>query len=159
MKLVVIKPKADPLNIRAVERAVKAAMHEGGQRGVELIEQVGGDWSKPVTGRVVEERDGVRVEVTGPGAEIFGYLDKGTAPHDIVAKGGGVLAFSPGSQPRTRPRILSSRSRSKGSGVIFRKRVRHPGIAPRHFSETIQEQMQDELPVIMAQHIGGAVQG
>lgn len=43
------------------------------------------------------------------------FMEEGTAPHDIVAQNGKALKFS------------------MGGSTLFRRKVHHPGTAPRHF--------------------------
>lgn len=94
--------------------------------------------------------------IIGTDDEVYGYVDLGTRPHVIVAHGK-ALVFSPGGAAKTQPGVIGSSGGSKGSGKVYVKRVNHPGTAPRHFSEQIHRKWTNQLPVIMAQKIGGAI--
>lgn len=83
----------------------------------------------------------VSVFPTGPNKKIWIFVDRGTRPHIIKAKGGGVLRFQTGYQPKTLPspaRTVSGGGRSTGP---FRaaKQVNHPGSKARNFSKIIAE--------------------
>ncbi len=73
--------------------------------------------------------------------EIYGYVTRGTKPHDIYPSGA-VLAFPESSSPKTMPRVLGSRSGRRSSRMIFTDVVHHPGTEPREFEETIVETRQ-----------------
>lgn len=73
---------------------------------------------------------------------VFGFVDKGTRPHTIAPKAGGVLAFGAGPyKAKTKPRVIASSGGAGGGGprVMTRKAVHHPGTEARAFTETIAE--------------------
>ena len=75
--------------------------------------------------------------------EIYGYVDKGTKPHDIWAGAytgkstKKTLAFPSAFTPKTKPGSLKSGPGSKGEVDTFTPYVRHPGSKPRGFSKNI----------------------
>lgn len=88
--------------------------------------------------------------------EIYGYVDRGTRPHVIRAKRGGVLAFKGTYRAKSRPRSISSTSGGASGASVFAKAVRHPGTKARKFSETIAEKWDKQLPQIVQRAIDSA---
>ena len=78
--------------------------------------------------------------------EIYGYVDKGTRPHDIWAgyytgkSEHKTLAFPSMSTPKTKPGSLKSGPGSKGEVDTFTPYVRHPGGKARGFTKLIAKQ-------------------
>jgi len=107
------------------------------------------DWkNKPVFKArkyISAERIAVTVFPTGPAAEIYGYVDRGTKPHIIAAKNAPFLSFRTGYSPKTLAnpaRTVSGGGTSSGPRV-YAKVVHHPGSEAREFSKVIAE---DILP-------------
>lgn len=79
----------------------------------------------------------------GKNAKIWHYVSRGTRPHKIRAKAGGVLAFQwggPGSyQPKTynNPVSWGGPGTVRGGKATFRQEVDHPGTEPRLFEEEV----------------------
>jgi hypothetical protein len=96
---------------------------------------------------VIKGTDGIMVEVVPEGdphaVEIYGYVNKGTEPHEIWAgyytgkSEHKVLAFASASTPKTRPGSLNSGSGSKGAVDTFVPFVQHPGSEARDFDGQI----------------------
>ena len=100
-----------------------------------LIASIKTDYGK-TTGGDLEAKVGANPHVSeGVGYAL--YHHEGTKPHVIVAKRGRALRFAPGSRAKTSPGKLTSGSGSKGSAVVFRPRVNHPGTKARLFTEQI----------------------
>ncbi len=89
----------------------------------------------------------VSVTVAGPNAKIWRFVNDGTPPHLIRAKGGGrrrganLLTFKTGYQAKTRP----NNTVFKGPGVatggfVSKKVVHHPGSKPRAFERIVTNQ-------------------
>src|SRR5262245_50309875 len=79
--------------------------------------------------------------------EIYGYVSGGTKPHVIVAKGKSLAFPGAGFRPKSRPGAIRSNQGSKGKGVVFRKRVQHPGSKAREFDKAIAKKWNKELPI------------
>lgn len=88
---------------------------------------------------------------------IYGLVDTGTKPHIIVARNAKMLCFAPGSQPKTTPRVIGSQAGSRGSGVVYTPKVKHPGTTAREFSQEISEKWQRLLPGILQRAIDSLV--
>ena len=81
----------------------------------------------------------VSVYPSGPNADQYALVSKGSPPHTIRPKNGGLLKFQPGYNSATRPRILSSRSKVRFGNYVTAKVVNHPGFEAREFPETISD--------------------
>ena len=80
----------------------------------------------------------VYVFPTGPNAKYWIWTSRGTKPHKIKAKPGGVLVFPTGYTPKTSPSGPSYGGPGKSSGeTVFATEVKHPGTEPRKFEEDI----------------------
>lgn len=85
----------------------------------------------------------INVFPTGADKQIWIFVDQGTKPHTIRAKGGGRLKFQAGTY---KPKTLANPARTASGGgtvsggvTVFPKAVNHPGTQARNFSETIAE--------------------
>lgn len=101
---------------------------------------------KPVWVTVVKVNSGsmtltLKIKGDKKTLDIWGYVDKGTRPHDIFPKRpGGRLKFQggkyhAGSQPGT---LFTSRGQATGP-IVYRFGVRHPGFPGRKWSELIKK--------------------
>jgi hypothetical protein len=74
------------------------------------------------------------------GAEKWIWLDEGTKPHPIRAKNAPNLIFRHGSgfRPKTKVQTFASFPGANKGPWVSKKRVIHPGIKARKWSETIQ---------------------
>jgi hypothetical protein len=70
--------------------------------------------------------------------DIYRFVNDGTAPRLIVPKGSGkALRFKPGYRAGTRAGSISSSRPVRSGAFVTAAYVRHPGIEPRLFDETI----------------------
>jgi hypothetical protein len=78
---------------------------------------------------------------------IFIYVDKGTKPHKIEPKPGGVLAFNVGYSAKTSPVANSNAGTGVATGakVVTRKPIKHPGTEAREFSGFFALEAQEDL--------------
>jgi len=89
--------------------------------------------------------------------EIYGYVSGGTKPHVIVAHGKALRFPGPGFRPKSRPGAIRSNQGSKGKGMVFRKKVNHPGSKARDFDKAIADKWNKELPITMQRAIDSEV--
>jgi len=85
--------------------------------------------------------------------EIYGYVNEGTKPHDILPKNASVLAFPSIFRPKSQPGRQTSGAGYKGGPTIFSMGVHHPGTQARrfdkvimkHFSPKFKKRMEDAM--------------
>lgn len=88
---------------------------------------------------------------------IYTMLNKGTRPHIIRPKAGGVLVFRTPFQSKTLPRQIASGPGRKGAAQVFtRGPINHPGTAARQWDTTIAEKWQKQFPTVMQRAIDAA---
>lgn len=124
--LKVIKPKVNALNAGAMIAAVKRTMQQAADDAISDFEATTAGWQHQVAFEKVPVPDGY---VVGTEDEIWQYQDEGTRPHPIVPRNAKVLRFP------------------AGGGIVYTKRVNHPGTKPRKYSEMIARKWQTELPL------------
>ena len=122
--------EAEISRFRVLVRQADEEIVKAGQIGVAkacdagLRECLGARRYSDVTGRLTKSAYKRYVNNPRGAAGVFGfranhasYVDEGTPPHAIEAKGGGMLRFN------------------VGGAVVFAKRVNHPGTQPDRFLE------------------------
>lgn len=101
------------------------------------FEKTTATWQRDVDFIIEETRFGANVYTND---DIYGYVDKGTPPHEIRPKNASVLRFTPGSTAKTRPNVIGSGAGSPGTPpAVFSQVVQHPGTKARRFTQTIQK--------------------
>lgn len=103
----------------------------------------------------IDREDGRRVVATDD--EIFGFVDEGTPAHTITARNSPVLTFGVGGSPKTTPKVIGSKAGTKGSAIVRKRSVRHPGTTARDFSETIARKWDHRLPDILQRAVDAEV--
>lgn len=81
----------------------------------------------------------VSVFPSGPHAELYGLVSRGSPRHVIRPRSGGMLSFQTGYRPATRPRLLSSRAKQRFGSFVSARAVFHPGFEGREFAQAIQD--------------------
>lgn len=147
-----IKLKGNPFDDKAHRRAIKADLDTEAALVLLDFEKTTAMWGSEPSFTV--ESDGEFSRVIGTDDENYQRIDEGTRPHVIVAHGK-ALAFASGGSAKTRPRVIGSSGGSKGSGVVFTKRVNHPGTEGRAFAETIAEKAEVDLAAQMQIALNG----
>lgn len=152
LKLKPIKPKADPLNVAAIERTVKQVMQQAADDAKSDLEKTTQGWSRSVSFQAIPDATGF---IVGTDDEVWNMLDQGTKPHRITPRRATRLRFQSGYKAKTRPRVLGSGGGGASGDVIYAKAVDHPGTAPREWSKMVAEKYQTEIPLRMNEAIGG----
>lgn len=152
LKLKPIKPKADPLNVAAIERTVKAVMQEAADDAKSDLEKTTEGWQHGVSFEAIPDKTGF---IVGTADEVWNYLDQGTKAHEIRPRRATRLRFQTGYKAKTRPRVLASGGGGASGDVVYAKSVQHPGTEAREWSETVAEKYQTEIPFRMNEAIGG----
>lgn len=146
-----IKLTKNPFDVAVHRRAIQQALDTVASLAELDFQKTTATWGgKPSFGI---ESPSEFTRVIGTDDENYQRIDEGTRPHVIVAHGE-VLAFAPGGSPKTRPRVIGSRGGSKGSTVVFTKRVHHPGTEAREFSDVVGEKAGVELARQMELQLG-----
>lgn len=89
-------------------------------------------------------RKGLAVEVFTH-HEVYFFVTRGTRAHIIRPKRAGRLAFKTGFSPKTRVRVIGSRTGSRSGSTVFAKQVSHPGTKARDFDKEIAKRRQKNL--------------
>lgn len=153
-KLEVILPKKQLLNRQQMERAIENALNQAAKAVQVDFKVTTQTWQHDVEFKI-ESSPGERIISTTD--EIYGYVSGGTRPHPIVAKPGKTLVFGTPSRAKTTPRVIGSGSGSKGSSIIYTKRVQHPGTQAREFDQVISKKWEKELPDLLQRAIDSEV--
>jgi len=134
MKITPIIPKTMAKKFKTAPAAVDTGMDDAAAGVLADFEKTTAGWQHPVTFAITTEGADRTISTSD---EIWGYVDAGTRPHVIVAKRARVLRFATGGRPKTQPGRITSGTGAKGSAVVFRPRVNHPGTKARLFSQQI----------------------
>lgn len=155
-KLKPIKPKGLGAAYARLPKAVERGMKKAAERAKQDFEATASTW---------ENKPEFTIEETGPGELTIGttderwkWIDEGTDPYTIRPRGR-VLRFSPGSRPKTRPGVITSGSGSQGSGVVYARVVRHPGIKARLFTKQITQRWRRGVAPFIREALEEAIRG
>lgn len=85
--------------------------------------------------------------------EIYGYVVRGTKPHQIHAKNAPALKFKSGFTSKTIPRRITSRRGNRFGNWVSKRSVMHTGTEARDFDIVIAEQLQP----VLAKEVRGAI--
>lgn len=92
---------------------------------------------------------GVTVVPSGPNAQTYTLVSRGSPPHEISPRKGGFLHYQPGYTPATTPGVLRSRAKSRFGNFVRASAVHHPGFEAREFPKTVREAYQDQFASTM----------
>ncbi len=141
--------RAAAARMRAARRELRAEMERHGRAVKREFEDIVSDWKPEHRPQFTVERKlsarelrvVVRPYKRRKASRIFGWVDRGTRSYTIRPKRRnkrGRLAFRTGYAPRTQPVARAHVGPGKASGPwVMPKKVRHPGIRARKFSESI----------------------
>lgn len=135
------------------QRELRQVVQSTANEAKAYLTDVTSDWTHKIQfRRVMVVRPGeikASVQAVGKDKKIFGYVDKGTKPHEIKAKNGGMLTFKGGYDARTQPAAgRGGAPRGKfGTGKaigtwVSKQSVHHPGTKARKFAEHFEKQLQ-----------------
>jgi hypothetical protein len=116
IRLKPIIPKTMAAKFRQAPDAVQKGMREAAEAVKADFEKTTSGWKHQPEFSI--DGDGMNFTISTDD-EIYGYVDKGTRPHIIVAKNARVLRFE------------------TGGDIVFTPRVNHPGTKARLFTEQI----------------------
>jgi hypothetical protein len=144
IRLTAIKPRAKAIQFGRFADAAKLGMQDAANEAVKDFQKTTATWKSEVTFAAKARADGYEVGPTGGATDIYGYVDKGTRAHKIIARRGKRLRFGSSFTPKTRPGFIGSQS-GGSSGQVFRQSVNHPGSKARSFSKLIARKWQAQL--------------
>lgn len=155
-------PKMD-FTAKDFVNAVEKAMRTQTGPGVEKVLQgtVNGWANKPEfrsKQTTTSNKISILIYADGPNADIYSLVNAGSPRHLIRPKqSGGLLRFQPGYSASTKPRNLTSKSKTRSGGFVTAQVVRHPGFEAREFDVTtgdyyepiFERQMRDSIKGIV----------
>lgn len=127
------------------QSAIDESLNSIGRFGVQRYDEVVSNWKHKPKFTIRRSRYTVDVDITGPNARIFSYVDQGTRAHLIRAKRRPLLKFRGGYQAKTRVNNTKFKGSGQASGRWMSKRVvHHPGSKARNFTRIIRNQTELE---------------
>lgn len=145
--MIVVKPiKPSKFNDQAIYAALAAEAEKCANDMLLDFELTTATWDHQVKFEKEVQVGPKSIEIlVGTDDEIYGYVDKGTRPHDIYPRNARVLAFPSGYAAKTRPGVPSSNSGGPSGSTVFAAFVHHPGTEPRNFDIIIQKDWQPKF--------------
>ena len=141
------------MNQRQLRVVMERAMKESAREVRHDYERVTSTWThKPHITEEVNTRAGRVEAMIGTDDEIFGYVDRGTKAHRIVARKAKALRFWSGFHPKTTPNALNVGGGGVFGNIIFRKGVWHPGTKARRFTRLFHRRSNKRTPKIVRKH-------
>lgn len=131
-----IIPKRAPFTARIAAQVADSAMRAAAESSRKDFEATVKDWKQKPVFVVKKTAEGIYSVTTDD--PIWLYGDEGTKPHDIVAH------------------KIALRFMGAG-GMMFRKRVHHPGTKAHHWSQQIAKKWQNRLATFVQQRINEAM--
>jgi hypothetical protein len=102
------------------------------------------NWKTKVKFNISQKQSGGSITFTAfTDNEIYGYVNDGTEPHDIVAKNAPFLSFRVGGTAKTKVGSLRSGKGKRGKKFVQKRAVKHPGTEARKFDEIIAARFRD----------------
>lgn len=137
------------LDMARVVEELSGALDEMKSKLVDDFRLTVATWDTKVdfAGRKYIQADELRLAVypTGEGAKIWTYVNEGTRPHLIRAKGRKPLRFRTGYVTKTQPEIAASGAGGASGPWRSKREVHHPGTTGRHFERPIADKNRAEF--------------
>lgn len=142
--------------------ALKQAAKEISNATLKEYRRTTATWShKPKFETLTEVQGGELTQVTGTDDTIYTYVDLGTGKaggwraddYPIVPHGNYPLKFRAGYKAKTTPGTISSHAGGPFGAVVRARKVMHPGIKARNFSQSIQRYMSNRSAEIILKYI------
>lgn len=149
-----IIPKRLPINARTQQQAIDAGMADAAAGALVDFQSTAETWTTQPTFKAKPIKNGYLV---GTDNDIWGMLDHGTKPHDIVATK--IALRFPGGpyRAKTRPGFIGSQAGGSSGAFIFRGKVHHPGTKPRGWSILIRKKWQPRVAQLVQKRINEAL--
>lgn len=142
LKLVAKRPTKDPIDLAAIRKRIEQGLDDTATEVKDDLDATTASWKHSVA--FVTKRQSMQRTISTRD-KIYGFVEQGTKPHDIVARAGRVLRFGLNPLAKTKPGVIGSGPGRLGSPLMFRQRVRHPGSAPRRFIPAIVKKRRTRL--------------
>jgi hypothetical protein len=140
MAIVTKAIKPTKLNIAAFREEIVSALNETSEAMLKEFEKTTDTWKDKPTFETIKDTTGGNLAVlVATDDEIYGYVNDGTRPHDIVPIRAKVLAFPGGFSAKTSPNVIGSKPGGSFGSTVFARGVHHPGTEPRNFDSIIQK--------------------
>lgn len=141
---------------RAMPAAVEKGYEQIADESIVLYQRTTRTWKRKPRFIPLRTPRGVTIATD---SAIYKYVDFGTRAHDIVARRVPFLVFRWPYKAATKPRVISSYKAQYGDNWAKRKRVRHPGIKARDFTDTIAKRMSKRANSILRKQLEQATFG
>ena len=147
-------PKRLPITARSQQAAIDLGMADAKDGALDDFESTTKTWKTEVTFTAKKQKDGYLI---GTDNKIWKFGDKGTKPHDIVAKK--IALRFPGGpyRPKTRPGFIGSQAGGSSGPIMFRGKVHHPGTKPRGWSILIAKKWRAQVARMVQKRINEAL--
>jgi hypothetical protein len=147
----------EPIDLRAVARAIDDGLNEGIQMVDGHMRTVTFTWSNETKPKWKKDGPktvgGNRVVEYKTSDTPFFWVNEGTkGPYLIPSAGAhptGLGPFQTGFIPKTRPRVMASQQGRRFGAFVKPKRVTHPGIEAREFTTESAKIMDNKLPPLI----------
>jgi len=150
-----IIPKSLPSDPRKMAQVMTNQMNGIAQSMKIDFEVTVQTWDDPASFTI--EAPSIWVRIISTGDEIYSMLNRGTQPHRILPRNGGVLRFNTPFRAKTRPNSISSGAGSIGNNEVFSRGVNHPGTEARNWDKAIAKKWRRLAGGIMQRAIDAAV--
>jgi hypothetical protein len=142
LKLTAKQPTNDPIDLAKIRKRIEQGLDDTAVEVKEDLDATTASWKHSVAFVTKKQRMQRTISTRD---KIYGFVEKGTPAHDIVARAGRVLRFGLNPLAKTKPGVIGSGPGRAGSPFMFRQRVRHPGNEPRRFVPAIVKKRRTRL--------------
>lgn len=149
-----IRPRTSRAKYERTIAAVQKAYQRAAKELVADFEKTAATWEHRPRWVVRVGPGGVSVRTDDA---IWGYVDKGTKPHEIRARRAKALRFASGYTAKTRPGSIIARAGGPAPGEpAFAQSVQHPGTKARGFTRRLRAKWKQRWPKIMQDELAKA---
>lgn len=130
-----IIPSKELFNEPAFVKAITDALDTGALWVQSEFYETTQTWQRQVDFQITQDTEFTRDIWTSD--EVYGWVNNGTAAHQIDPKTGLFLKFTVPFAPKSQKNVIGSYQGNRGDVIRYQRSVQHPGIEPREFDETI----------------------
>jgi hypothetical protein len=140
-----ITPKGKIFDIDQFDRLAAKALNDVIKKANGEFDRTVATWKTKPDFKIDRATSSKLVATVSTMDKIYGYVTRGTKPHQIHVKSAPALKFKSGFTSKTIPRRITSRRGNRFGNWVSKRSVMHPGNEPRDFDIVIAEQMQPVL--------------